>query len=856
MEKSAIDFLSNQPVEGELLAERLARGLMSHDEILRDAIAIGNALAQVHASGAVHGSLSPYAVLVGEAGAAILRAPGACDARAYRAPEQVLGRRTDERSDIFSFGAMLYEMAAGTPPFRGEGTALDDAILHDEPRPLGRQDDAANPVWEALEAAIVGSIAKNPGQRRQRVKNIVLDLRLAAAGSRAPAGKRLVERRRQPESYGGAARATAAQPAAEIACETQVTAPQPPAARLRMPSAYWDLQQAVRTTAGSHRRLLWRVGAAVTVAAVAALAYFVARKPQPVVKFTMATENARFPGMPAVSPDGRYVTYFAVGPEGQQTLWLRSLDASHARIVPHSEGVFAPFWAPDSQSIGFFANGMLRVWKLRLAADGTPEGDAAAICATEADAGGAAWNQQGTILFAPGLNGGLDRVPAAGGKPQPVLNPDAVKNERAYRWPQFLPDGRHFLFFAAGESAERTGVYAGALDSSERRLLFASETNAVFSSVSGGLSGSSGYLLFMKSRASGARGGASFDLMAWVFHPSNLKLIGQPFTLGSNIGAIQTLAFAPISVSGNAVLVYQTVEEATRQLLWLDRGGKSLGGVGGPGDWGPPRISHDGRSVVAGKAIASPEPNPDLWLLRADSAAAITSGTAAMSPVWSPDGTHVAYVAIEGDSYSLYVTAAASGARPELLLKSRYNKHLTDWSPDGRYILFSQANPDTSWDVWGISTADRSAGPIIETVRAEDYAAFSPDGRWIAFQSDDTGHNQVYVQPFDGISPGTRRRWPISTAGGALPRWRSDGRELYFVTGEGSLMAATVHPASNEFAFDPPQKLFPFRVLPKMQWTLFDPSPDGQRFLMNLPLEWSNSSEINVMTNWTEALKK
>jgi len=855
VEKSAVDFLSNQPVEGELLAERLARGLMSRDEVLRDAIAIGNALAQVHASGFVHGSLSPHSIVLGDSGAIILRPAGAFDTRAYRAPEQVLGNRPDERSDIFSFGAVLYEMAAGMPPFQGEGTALDDAILHDEPGPLGRPDEAEDPVRPALAAAIVGCIAKNPGQRRQRVKSTVLELRLAAAGSRVPAGKGLVERRRRPEPHGADAGAHQTHvnvpPAAAIAGETQAPMARPPRA------AYWDLRQTVRSTADFRRRLPWRAGAALAVAAVAGLAYFyVARKPLPVVKFTMATEDARFPGMPAVSPDGRYVTYFAVGPEGQQTLWLRSLDASHARIVPHSEGAFAPFWAPDSQSIGFFANGMLRVWKLKLAADGTPEGHAAAICATEAEAGGASWNQRGTILFAPGLNGGLERVPAAGGKPQPVLKPDAAKSERAYRWPQFLPDGRHFLFFAAADSAEQTGVYAGALDSSEHRLLFASETNAVFSAVSGGLSSSSGYLLFMKSRASGARGGASFDLMGWVFRPSNLKLMGQPFTLGSNIGAIQTLAFAPISVSANAILVYQTVEEATHQLMWLDRGGKPLGAVGGPGDWGPPRISHDGRSVVAGKASANPEPNPDLWLLGTDSAVAITSGTTAFSPVWSPDGSRVAYVANEDDGYNVYVKAAASGARPELLLKNRYNKHLTDWSPDGRYILFGQADPDTSWDVWGLSTADHSAGPIIQTVRAEDYPALSPDGRWIAFQSDDSGHYQVYVQAFEGISPGTRRRWRISTTGGALPRWRGDGRELYFVTGEGSLMAVTVHPESTEFAFDAPQKLFSFRVLPKMQWTLFDARPDGQRFLMNLPLEWSNASEINVMTNWTEALKK
>lgn len=850
---SALGFLSNQPVPGELLAERLLCGPMPPDEALRHAVAIGTALAQIHAGGAVHGGLSPHLIVIGSGGAAILQPAGGFDSRArpYRAPEQVLGRRPDERSDIFSFGAIVYEMAAGVRPFSGDGAELDSAILKRDPPPLA---PSADPSFVALDALIAGCLAKDPAGRRQRMKNTVLELRLVGGGGQPAKGA--AGRTPDPPHAAGptapdcAAEAMPQALAANSATQTAVTQrPGEPA-----PSSWNASRRPFGLQRSRRRAVLLRAGAAAVVLALLGLAYQATRRPEQVVKFTLPSESARFAGMPAVSPDGRYIAYFAVGPDSQRMLWLRSLDASHAKLVPHSEGAFAPFWSPASDAIGYFANRSLRIWKFQLSPGGEPTGDSRVLCPVQTDAGGGSWNRDGNILFSPGLADGLYLIPASGGTPRPVLQPDNSKSERSYRWPQFLPDRRHFLFFVATGNAERTGVHTGSLDPPAHKLLFRSETNAVFSAAPGALSRHSGYLLFMRSRASA--GGGAFDLIGWPFNSSSMALDHQPMTLGSNIGAVEALSFAPISVSHNGVLVYQTVESAARQLVWVDRNGSPMGTLAEPAGWGPPKISRTGTSVIAGRSAGGGNPRPDLWLIRAGvDPVQITGGTPISSPVWSRDESRLAYIAMEPDSYDVYVQAASSNSHRELLLKSREEVHLTDWSPDGRYILLGQNGRETNWDIRALSVADRQSSPVVQTVRSEDYAAISPDSRWIAFQADYTGHYEVYVQPFNGIGAGAGRRRQVSAAGGGLPRWRSDGREIYFATITGSLMAATVRTAGTDVSFDAPHELFRYRLLPKMPWTFFDPSPDGRKFVMNLPLDWSNSSQIYVMTNWTEALK-
>jgi Tol biopolymer transport system component len=721
-------------------------------------------------------------------------------------------------------------MASGRRAFPGEGAELNEAIL-DQPA-AGLM--AKSPIHAAMEGVIAGCLEKDPSRRRQRIQNAVIELKLAGRSAQRTAEVRHQPPRR-PAGMGTAAapaRGRIAQPAAPAHAGAPKVGRRP---------AYSIPELLVPTDA--LRRRFWAIGAVlvgVVVLSIAAALFLHRRPAAPVLRFAVSPpEHTSYPGTPSVSPDGRFLTFSALGPEGKRMLWLRPLDALHASVIPGTEGGFAPFWSPDSSYIAFFANKSLK--KVR-SSGGAPE----IVCGAEAMPGGGAWNRNGVILFAPSLADGLYRVPENGGKPQLVLKLDSSKYERSYLWPQFLPDDKHFVFFVQTDMANTTGVYAGTLDPPEYHHLFNSETNAVYSAAAAGDSSKNGYLLFIRDR----------HLMEQAFNISSRAVSGDPFTLADDIGAVRSMALAPISVSGNGILVYQSVGKPTNQLVWLDRGGKQVGQVAEPGNYGPPRISPDGsRAAVA--RLEADGVTANLWLL--DTAGNTTRFTSTPrhegSPVWSPDGSKIAYFSNPEGVYDIYVKPAHGEGRAELYYKTTLPKYPTDWSRDGRYILFGVISTNTKSDVWAITTADRKAAPILDTIYSEGFAALSPDGKWLAFQSDQSGRNEVYVQPFEGATAGTKRRWLVSSGGGGLPRWRGDGSEIFYMTPGGRMMAAGVHAAGGDFQFEPAHMLFQTRPIPET-WNLYDVSPDGQRFLLNLPLEWSSAAPITVVTNWTEKLKE
>jgi Tol biopolymer transport system component len=826
------EFVSNEAIEGESLASRLTRGGLPADEALRYAIEIGSALNRAHNRGAVHGKLSPHSILITPSGARIVRPVDGTDLDAlpYRSPEQVAGAEADWRSDIFSYGTLLYEMVSGRRAFGGEGAALNQAIAEKPPAALMGK----SPIHAAMEGVIAGCMEKDPAQRRQRVQNAVIELRLAGRSL-----ARMSRTAQPPPVIDAAPQPHAAKPA--IAAEETDIRPKRP--RIFTPVHFPDEIQAVPGNSRRQRMVLLGVliFSLLLVGSGAWILWQVAHPaPVQVVKFPVAPpENISY-RMPTISPDGKFVVVQAEGGEGKPTLQLRPLDAMKSTEIPKTDGAFAPFWSPDSQYVAFFAGSALK--KVRLS-----DGHIEKICDTEALPGGGTWNGSGTILFAPSQGGTLYRVSANGGKPQAVYKLDAGKYERAHLWPQFLPDGNRFVFFVLSDTPGASGVYTGALDSPKYAMVFPSETNAVYSGAAASDSGKHGYLIYVRERS----------LMAVGFQASHLKLVGEPIVLQDDVGAVQSLSLAPISISDTGVLVYQSVTAATRQLAWTDRSGKTLSAVTEGGNWGHPRISPDGKRAVAYK-LGKDEKNADLWIVdQAGNAVQFTSGAGNKgSAVWSPDGTRIAYASNAGGNYDLVVSPSNAGTRVEPLLKSAEAKYPTDWSRDGKYLLFGVLTEATKGDVWALSLADHRAGPVLDTIYSEGYAALSPDGKWLAFQSDEMQRNQVYVQPFDGITRGTKRRYDISTeAGGGLPRWRADGKELFYITSGGRMMSVNVHPQGDEFQNDPPQFLFQTRATPDT-YNLFDVSPDGQHFLMNLPLEWANSSPITVVTNWTEKVKQ
>jgi Tol biopolymer transport system component len=859
-----LDFLDKQPVEGQLLADRLAQGALAAEEALQYAIEIGGCLNKAHSRGMVHGHLSPHTIALTGSGAIVLAPPlhPGEESAAYRAPEQVRGEQPDTRSDVFAFGTIVYEMAAGTRAFPGEGAQLNKSILQD-PAPTLTLRSA---VYDAMANVINGCLQKAPGARRQRIQNAVIELRFA---SKSPLRSSTPSRPTafQPPTAPAPPPAAGSTPGP---IPVGVPLPKPPGPKLKpleppraeqfffkpgepvvrirpnLPPTGWRALFGPGGSLSLHAfrmRLVIFIAVCLTLVGgivTGAVLYFRPKAPATVMRFAVnAPDHTAFPGSPAVSPDGRNLAFSAQGPEGKRTLWLRPLDAIRSTPIAGTEGGTNPFWSPDGQYLAYFAAKSLRIVRLKDLATET-------ICKLEGLNGGGTWNKDGTILFSKGPDDGLYRVAAkAGSTPVPVLKVSVTRNETGYLWPQFLPDDKHFLFFVQTDTTETTGVYAGALDPAEYRLLFSSETNAVYSALPDSSGQKNGYLLYIAGR----------KLMGQGFNAPRLGLAGDPMTLADDIGAVRSLSLAPISVANNATLVYQSTGKPTRHMVWFDRNGNEISEVREAGEWGPARISTDGKRAIVAK-LSQSEESADLWTVDAAGATQITTTAAhETTPVWSPDGARIACsIRNTGDGSDDLFVMAAEGGKPDLLFRSSAQKHPTDWSRDGRYIFFNALSDSTKWDVWALSTADRHAGPILDTVNSERDAVLSPDGKWLAFDADDNNRIEVYVQPFNGINSEQKKRWKISTNGGGTPKWSADGKELFFITASGRVMSAAVHASGDNFETDAPVKLFQTRPIPK-QWNLFDVSADGQRFLLNLPLEWTNSSQIQVMTNWTEKLK-
>jgi Tol biopolymer transport system component len=819
------DFLNHQPVEGTLLSSALAKGPLPDDKALDYAISLGTALHQAHMQGLVHGAIAPKTIAITAKGISILTPPAARDLELapYRSPEQVRGEPIDWRTDIFAYGAVLYAMASGRQAFTGQGKSLDEAIVSGRPPSLL----AKSPVHAAMEGVIAACLDRDIGRRRQRLKNAVTELKLA--GRWLP---RVMAATGTPrvETVLGTRGPRVVKAAPENGWDGEASALPP----VIMPGHPW-------------RRLALLLGIALMIIFVIALpaALYLNRRPAeiatPVALTVSPPDNSSYPGSPSVSPDGRYLVSSAAAADGRRMLWIRALDEIHPKIIPGTEGAAAPFWSPDSQMVGFFSKQSLRTWRVHMT-DGNPDGPIKTICRAEDTPGGGAWSANGVILFSPGLTEGLYQVAATGGGPKPVLKPDHSRQERAYRWPQFLPDGKHFLFFVLDDMTEATGMYTGSLGSGQTQRVMTSSTNAVYAPAGA----KSGYLLFVQDNG---------DLKAQGFDLGNLKTTGDPRLVAAGIGAVQSLALGPLSVSNNGVLAYQAVGTAHRRLWWVDRTGRQVTAVGEPGDWGPPRISPDGKSAMIGRLTA--DNHAHLWLLgeHGEFSQFTFSDTSEGQPVWSPDSSRVAFWQEHDQTYDIYTKSIRGGGKEELLVHSQWAKYPTDWSHNGKFLIFGILMEGTRADIWAYDFAGRKAGAVRETVYQEGYATLSPGDKWLAYQSDDTGHYQVWVERFEGIGTGTRRRWQISTTGGGLPHWRSDGRELYYMTSDGDMMVVTVDPGGDVFQAGRPQLLFhSARPLPNTPWNLYDVSSDGERFLVNVPFEFSAVAPIEVLTNWTQKL--
>jgi Tol biopolymer transport system component len=813
-------YIVSELLEGETLRERLNGGALPVRKAIEYAVQIAHGLAAAHDKGITHRDLKPENVFItidsrvkildfGLAKLTQAESPlaGVSDLPTtppntvpgvvlgtigYMAPEQVRGQQADHRSDIFAFGAILYEMLSGQRAFRGE-TAVDtmSAILAKDPPDL----PADRHIPPALGRIVDRCLEKSPAARFKSADDLAFAL--------------------EASTHTGSADPVVAGVAA-------------PRKRERM--AWMVIVALACLAAGALVALL-----SVPRAPVDTTIYRTVILPPEGVNWSRAVPAVRF----ALSPDGRRLAFVATGADGRTLLWVRAMDTLVAQPFAGTDGAVMPFWSPDSRFIAFSAGGFLK----KIDASGGPPITVAEVTGNNQGS----WNRDDVIVFAP-RGGPLYRVSASGGgTPSPVTTLDEASGDRQHWNSFFLPDGRHFLYHTVG-SKERgpldaRGVYVGSLDSTEKsRLLLEGGSNAQYAL---------GYVLFMRDDT----------LMAQPFDADRLELTGEavPVAQGLQIGGVtgRTGAF---SVSQTGVLVYQAGSGDIRsQLIWFDRTGKQMATLGDQADHGGVELSPDGARAAV--SILDPARRTrDLWLY--DVARGLRTRftfdpAEEGSAVWSPDGSRIGFNSARKGTLALYVKAASGAGNEEPLLDDALNLIPTSWSSDGRSVLYfnTQGGSLSASDLRVLPlSGDRKAAVLLQTPFNEGNGRFSPDGRWTAYQSNESGRNEVYVAPF----PGPGGKWQISTAGGSFPRWRRDGRELYYLAPDNNLMAASVSGDGAAFQVGVVRALFEVRVraVPVGGGYPYDFSADGQRFLVNTLMQEAASAPITVVVNWTAALPK
>jgi eukaryotic-like serine/threonine-protein kinase len=824
-----IDYLVMEFLQGESLAERLRKGPLAPDQVLTIAIEIADALEKAHRAGVVHRDLKPGNVMLTKSGAKLLdfglaKPLGATGASGtggsssasvlaaaltqtmtspspatplsttgavigtvqYMSPEQIQGIEADARSDIFSFGVMLFEMVTGKRSFEGKTQAsIVGQILAVDPPSVS----TLRPETPAgLDRVIRLCLDKDPDERIQTAHDLKLQLQAIAEAPLTTTQAPVVVQARRP----------------------------------------W---------------LPWVAAALLALIAVAfALAYLqMLRAPQVSVhSYILAPEKATFlltgnsAGPPALSPDGLRIAFVAKNSDGKQMLWIRPLNSAIAQSMSGTEGATYPFWSADSRYVAFFAAAKLNKVE---ASGGPPQ----ALCDAPSGRGGT-WSATGAIVFTPETTSGLSRVDAAGGTRIPVTT--VGERETSHRWPDFLPDGNHFLYFAHGSSATDSGIYLAALDSKERRLLLRNDSNAIYAAP--------GYLLFVRDNT----------LMAQRFNLRSLALEGEAKPVADHVAVNTDTWRSVLTASANGELLYQHgAAGGGSQLFWYDASGKQ----GEPvlpdtADYYWPKLSPDASKLVFGLETNGVA---DIWVLDVarHTKTRLTFGPLYSGyPTWWPDGKSIVFnYGPSGTLDSLYrQNADGTGSKEKLLDTPGVFDTPFSVSPDGRYIAYLRNDPksNTGLDIWVLpmfpdQSGDQKPFPVVATKFQDVTPSFSPDGKWLAYANNETGRQEIYIQPF----PSGAGRWQVSTAGGVWPMWRKDGKELFFFSTDQQVMAVDVSQKGASLQLGAPHALFKAATVsgPNGPYSV---SADGKKFVMNTVLPQSITEPLTLITNWPADLRQ
>ncbi|MBI5476595.1 MAG: serine/threonine-protein kinase [Ignavibacteriales bacterium] len=820
-------FIVMEFVDGQTLREK--EGTFTFKQAIDIGTQIADGLAAAHEKGIVHRDIKPENIMIRKDGIVQIMDFGLAKLRdaeskinrltkegstvgtaGYMSPEQVQGQEVDHRSDIFSCGVVLYELFTGQLPFKGiHETAVAYEIVNVDAAPMS---SIKPEIDSGLDAIVLECLEKDVNERMQSVKQVSIDLKRFRRESSKQRLSHITASRSIPKT-------ASAEP-----------------------------KEAVTKIYRSKPWMWLTIFFFVTTLSSILYIYYLSDTPgqKQVIRASISLpeksslSNERGGGHIALSPDGEKFAFVAVDSSGKNNLWLQSLNALSAQMLSGTETAQFPFWSPDGKTIGFFADGKLK--KID-AAGGTPF----TIC-DAADPRVGTWNQTGVIVFGIGSTGALYQVSSAGGSPSAVTKLDSARNEQTHRWPYFLPDGKHFLFFirttAAGSGSGKDSICVGSIESREIKHLFNGASDAVYAQ---------GYLLFIRESA----------LMAQAFDLKKLEVSGEPVPIVQQIQYDARFSKATFSVSQNGLLMYESSGTRwKRELALFDSSGEKLVSFGQPEIFLRSRLSNDGKRIAM-EIVDLQSHNIDLWLYEIERGiqTRFTFDSAPdMAPLWSPNCDRIVFSSKRKNNLDLYIKTT-TGSVPEELLSDfdGRDKLADDWSSDGNYILFETSNdPKTKSDLMILPmTGDRKPFSFLQTEFNEQGGAFSPDMHWVAYTSNESGKDEVYVRPFSEQDSqqalASSGKWQISVNGGLKPRWRTDGKAIFYGA-ENKIMMAEIR--ANGSNFEVLRVTQHMDLKAKRQIATSDMSSDGKRILGSIIPFQEKSTPLTLVVNWAEELKK